>query len=166
VTDRYHAGYTGAALGLKTWRWQLTNGNEPLPSVKTFTEGRGYYINKDELVAHIREDVVAGEKALGRKPTVMVMGALGRCGKGACDLFLQAGVPAENLTRWDLDETKNRHGPYEEIAQHDIFLNAVMLTLWGATFGQAITDKHARYTSLIPSRPLWTISCLPSRIAS
>jgi saccharopine dehydrogenase (NAD+, L-lysine-forming) len=82
-------------------------------------------MNKDELVAQIREELVAGEKVLGRKPTAMVMGALGRCGRGACDLFLQAGVPTENLTKWDLDETRDRPGPYREIAQHDIFLNAV-----------------------------------------
>lgn len=123
----YHAGYTGAALGVKAWRWQLTNPGEPLPSVETFTEGRGYYLNKEELVNQIKGDVEAGAKVLGRKPTAMVMGALGRCGTGACDLFTQAGIPGENLTKWDLDETKNRHGPYEEIVQHDIFLNAVSI---------------------------------------
>ena len=73
----------------------------------------------------MREDLAAGEHIMGRKPTVMVLGALGRCGTGACDLFTQAGVPEANLTKWDLNETKDRHGPYEEIVQHDIFLNAV-----------------------------------------
>lgn len=121
----YHAGYTGAALGVKTWAWQLENPGKKLPSVETFTDGRGYYMNEDELCEQIRKDVAAGEKKLGRKPTAMVLGALGRCGRGACDLFVKAGIPEENITRWDLAETKNRQGPYEEIAQHDIFLNAV-----------------------------------------
>ena len=79
------------------------------------------------LQASVRasNDVAAGEKIAGRKPTAMVMGALGRCGRGAVDLFLKAGLPEANLLKWDLAETKDRHGPYEEIAQHDIFLNAV-----------------------------------------
>lgn len=121
----FSAGFTGAALGAKTWAWQLAHPGEKLPSVGSFTEGRGYYRNEDELVSQIREDVAAGEKILGRKPTAFVLGALGRCGRGAIDLFIKAGIPEENITRWDLNETKDRHGPYEEIAQHDIFLNAV-----------------------------------------
>ncbi|KAF7552531.1 hypothetical protein G7Z17_g4238 [Cylindrodendrum hubeiense] len=124
----YHAGFTGAALGIKTWAWQLTHPGEKLPAVSTFTEGRGYYLNEDELVAQIREDVAAGEKVLGRKPTAMVLGALGRCGSGAVDLFIKAGIADESITRWDFNETKDREGPYEEIAQHDIFLNAIYLS--------------------------------------
>ncbi|PHH87664.1 hypothetical protein CDD83_8574 [Cordyceps sp. RAO-2017] len=125
----YHAGFTGAALGVKAWAWQLAHpAGERLPSVASFTAGRGYYLNEAELVDQIRADVEAGERRLGRKPTAMVLGALGRCGKGACDLFLKAGIPDENITRWDLDETKDRDGPYQEIAQHDIFLNAIYLS--------------------------------------
>ncbi|KAH6896668.1 hypothetical protein B0T10DRAFT_433186 [Thelonectria olida] len=124
----YHAGFTGAALGLKNWAWQLAHPSEKLPAVSSFTEGRGYYKNEDELVSQIREDLAAGEKVLGRKPTAFVLGALGRCGSGAVDLFVKAGIPEENITRWDLNETKDRQGPYEEIAQHDIFLNAIYLS--------------------------------------
>lgn len=123
----YHAGFTGAALAVKTWAWQLAHPNEPLPGVGKFTEGREFYLNETELVDQVKEDVIAGEKIAGRKPTAMIMGALGRCGRGAVDAFLRAGIPAENLTQWDLDETKDRHGPYEEIVQHDIFLNAVSI---------------------------------------
>ncbi|KAH7143655.1 hypothetical protein EDB81DRAFT_869446 [Dactylonectria macrodidyma] len=97
----YHAGFTGAALGIKTWAWQLTH------------PGEKYYLNEDELVNQIREDVAAGEKVLGRKPTAMVLGALGRCRSGA---------------HHDFEETKDREGPYEEIAQHGIFLNAIYLS--------------------------------------
>ncbi|KAH7002302.1 hypothetical protein EDB80DRAFT_720382 [Ilyonectria destructans] len=124
----YHAGFTGAALGIKTWAWQLTHPGEKLPAVATFTEGRGYYLNEEELVSQIREDVAAGEKVLGRKPTAMVLGALGRCGSGAVDMFIKAGIADESITRWDFNETKDREGPYEEIAQHDIFLNAIYLS--------------------------------------
>ncbi|KAG5926836.1 hypothetical protein E4U42_002914 [Claviceps africana] len=124
----FHAGFTGAALGIKNWAWQLANPGKKLPAVATFTDGKGYYVNEKELVEQIRKDLEAGEKILGRKPTAFVLGALGRCGRGACDLFIKAGLPEENITRWDLAETRDRQGPYEEIAQHDIFLNAIYLS--------------------------------------
>ncbi|KAJ3533151.1 hypothetical protein NM208_g8118 [Fusarium decemcellulare] len=124
----WHAGFCGAALGLKDWAFKLSNPGEKLPSVGTFTEGRGYYWNEEELVSQIREDVAAGEKILGRKPTVMVLGALGRCGSGAVDLFLKAGLPEENITRWDIQETSERPGPYQEIADYDLFLNSIYLS--------------------------------------
>ena len=78
--------------------------------METFTDGRGYYLNEEELVNQIKEDLAKAEKSLGRKPTALVLGALGRCGKGAVDLFLKAGMPDENITRWDLNETKDRDG--------------------------------------------------------
>jgi len=124
----YHAGFTGAALGVKTWSWQLTHPGEKLPSVASFTDGRGYYLNEEELVEQIRADVAAGEKVLGRKPTAMVLGALGRCGRGAIDAFKAAGLIDSSITKWDINETKDRQGPYEEIVQHDIFLNAIYLS--------------------------------------
>lgn len=121
----FSAGFTGAALGIKAWAWQLTHPGEKLPAIKSFTQGRGYYLNEAELVSQIREDLAAGEKVLGRKPTAMVLGALGRCGKGGCDLFVKAGIPEENLLKWDLKETSGQYGPYPAIAQHDVFLNAM-----------------------------------------
>ncbi|CVL05516.1 probable saccharopine dehydrogenase (NAD, L-lysine-forming) [Fusarium mangiferae] len=124
----FSAGFCGAALGVKSLAFQLENPTSKLPSVETFTDGRGYYLNEDELVNQIREDFAKAEKALGRKPTALVLGALGRCGKGAVDLFLKAGMPDENITRWDLNETKDRDGPYEEIAKADVFLNAIYLS--------------------------------------
>ncbi|KAK7540896.1 uncharacterized protein J3D65DRAFT_616850 [Phyllosticta citribraziliensis] len=124
----YHAGFAGAALAVKTWAWQLAHPGEQLPSVEKFTEGRGYYLNEEELVKQIAEDVIAGEKIAGRKPTAFIMGALGRCGRGACDLFVKAGIPEANLARWDIHETRNRQGPYKEIVESDIFLNAIYLS--------------------------------------
>src|SRR5205814_940860 len=123
-----YAGFAGAALGVKAWAWQLAHPDQPLPNVKAFTNGRGYYLNEEELLNQIRGDIIDGEKILGRKPTVMVLGALGRCGVGAVDLYTKAGIPSSNITQWDLDETKDRHGPYEEIVAHDIFLNAIYLS--------------------------------------
>lgn len=46
-----------------------------------FTDAKGYYVNEDELMNQIRDDVARGEKIAGRKPRVLVIGALGRCGR-------------------------------------------------------------------------------------
>lgn len=121
----YHAGFTGAALAIKAWAFQLANPGRLLPGVGEYTGGREFYLGEEELVQQIKKDVTAGEAIAGRKPTAMIMGALGRCGRGAVDLFIKAGVPEENLLKWDLNETKDRYGPYQEIVEHDIFLNAV-----------------------------------------
>lgn len=140
----YHAGFAGAALAIKTWSWQLTHPSEPLPSIEHFTEGRGYYLNEQQLVSQIKEDVIAGEKVAGHKPTAMVMGALGRCGRGACDLFVAAGIPESYLTRWDLAETQNRQGPYSEIVKHDVFLNAVCI-IFNCPVNRLHANTHATY---------------------
>jgi saccharopine dehydrogenase (NAD+, L-lysine-forming) len=123
----YHAGFVGAALAIKTWAWQLTHPNgEPLPGVETFTDGRGFYNNEDELITQLREDVAAGEKVAGHKPTSLVLGALGRCGTGAVELLEKIGCA--EIKKWDLPETQNRDGPYPEIIESDIFVNCIYLS--------------------------------------
>ena len=124
----YHAGFTGAALAMKAWVWGLANPEQPfLPGVGEYTDSREFYLDEGELVEQVRQDVAAGEKIAGRKPKAMVMGALGRCGRGAVDLFKKVGLADGDITKWDLAETRDRPGPYEEIVQHDIFLNAVSM---------------------------------------
>ncbi|KAJ4984575.1 alanine dehydrogenase/PNT domain-containing protein [Stagonosporopsis vannaccii] len=123
----YHAGFAGAALAIKTWAWQLTHPNgEPLPGIETFTDGRGYYNTESDLIAQLKDDVAAGEKVAGRKPTSLVLGALGRCGSGAVDLLEKVGCG--EIKKWDLPETKERDGPYPEIIESDIFVNCIYLS--------------------------------------
>ncbi|KAI9689260.1 MAG: Saccharopine dehydrogenase [Bogoriella megaspora] len=155
----YHAGFAGAALAIKAWSWQLTHtANEPLPGVAQFTEGRGYYRNEDELIAQLREDVEIGAKVIGRKPRSMIMGALGRCGRGACDLLAKAGIPEENLVKWDIDETRDNPGPYQEIVESDVFINAIYLMHKIPPFVDFVTlDAPARKLSVICD-----VSCDPN----
>jgi saccharopine dehydrogenase (NAD+, L-lysine-forming) len=40
-------------------------------------------------------------------------------------LFVKAGLPEENIVKWDLAETSVKPGPYKEIADVDIFVNCV-----------------------------------------
>jgi saccharopine dehydrogenase (NAD+, L-lysine-forming) len=62
----------------------------------------------------------------GRKPTSLVLGAMGRCGSGAVDLLEKVGCP--EIKKWDLPETKDRDGPYPEIIESDLFVNCIYLS--------------------------------------
>ena len=119
----YHAGYAGAALALMVWAHQLQHPDTPYGSVSS-------YPRDTALVADVKKAVAAGTaKNGGKAPTVMVIGALGRCGRGATDLCAAAGLPAANMAKWDLDETA-KGGPFSEIAESDVFVNCIYL---GAT---------------------------------
>ena len=78
------------------------------------------------MIAQLKEDVAAGEKVAGRKPSSLVLGALGRCGSGAVDLLERIGC--SDVKKWDLAETKERDGPYPEIVESDIFVNCIYLS--------------------------------------
>lgn len=116
----YHAGFAGAALALETWAWQLTHpASEPFPSVSS-------YPNEDALIVDVKKAIAAGKEKTGKDPRVLVIGALGRCGSGAVDLCLRAGVPTENVLKWDMAETA-KGGPFPEIVESDIFVNCIYL---------------------------------------
>ena len=115
----YHAGFAGAALAIEDWAHQLTH-DTPLPGVEA-------YPNEAGLIKNVKSAIAEGEKKVGRKPTVLVIGALGRCGSGAVDLCKKAGIPEENITQWDMAETA-KGGPFKEIIDADIFVNCIYLT--------------------------------------
>ena len=107
----YHAGYAGAALAVEAWAWQLTHPpSEAMPGVSS-------YPNQDLLLDDVRAALAKGEEKAGRRPRVIVIGALGRCGRGAIDLC--NGVGIEDILPWDLDETK-KGGPFVEIVESDM----------------------------------------------
>lgn len=110
----FHAGFAGAALAVKTWAHQLKTGkSDGLEGVKP-------YAHEDLLVKDISESLKQGEKIAGRQPRCFVMGALGRCGRGAVDCLQKVGVPDENIVKWDIQETRQRPGPYPEILESDV----------------------------------------------
>ncbi|CAG8213639.1 unnamed protein product [Penicillium salamii] len=116
----WSAGYAGSALAVKNWAWQLTHPNETLP-------GEVPYPNKDALIASVKESLEAGIKVAGKAPKILVIGALGRCGSGAVELAKDVGIPTSNIVEWDMAETK-KGGPFEEIAESDIFVNCIYLS--------------------------------------
>ncbi|KAI5358579.1 putative alanine dehydrogenase/pyridine nucleotide transhydrogenase, NAD(H)-binding protein [Septoria linicola] len=116
----YHAGFAGAALALMTWAHQLVHGKDsPLPGVTP-------YENEGLLIDDVKKHIEAGKSKAGRLPRILVIGALGRCGRGAVDLAIKAGV--EDIIKWDIDETKAKPGPYQEIIESDVFVNCIYLS--------------------------------------
>jgi len=128
------AGFIGMAAGLKAWTHQQSSQEQPGPL--------SYYVDSDALVADVKKDLAKA----GRLPTVLVIGALGRCGKGAIDFAERAGLPAANITRWDLAETKVG-GPFPQIGQHDIFVNCIYLS-------QPIAPFYNKELAALPERKL------------
>lgn len=112
----YWAGFAGAALGLQAWLGQQLG---QTPSLKPVSD----YDDKSHLFDAI-ETQLSQYRALNKPlPKIMVIGALGRSGNGACDLASQFDL---ELVRWDMAETA-KGGPFVEINQADILVNCVFV---------------------------------------
>lgn len=117
----FYAGFAGAALGLKDWAFKQTHpDSQDMPSVSPFP-------NESALIKDVVQDYQAALRKGAKKPTVLVIGALGRCGSGAIDFLHKSGVPDGNIIKWDMKET-SCGGPFKEIAQADIFINCIYLS--------------------------------------
>ena len=118
----WHAGFAGAALGMLALAEQIESGGKKRLGKQV------RYPNEDALIKYAKERIEVIKK--GRKDgkvKALVVGALGRCGRGAIDFFEKAGVASEDIVRWDMKETGAKSGPYQEILDVDIFLNAIYL---------------------------------------
>ena len=111
----YWAGYAGAAVGIKTWACRQAGDLSGPAEI-------GTYANKDVLLAELHGDLAAALTNGAATPDAIVVGALGRVGRGAGDLLAALGL---NVTKWDMAETA-RGGPFPEILQHDLFVNCVL----------------------------------------
>ncbi|ANZ74635.1 BA75_01085T0 [Komagataella pastoris] len=117
----FYAGFAGAALGIQDWAFKQTHADhENLPGVSP-------YSNEHALIADVKKDLDVAVSKTGRKPKILVIGALGRCGSGAIDLLKKVGIPDENISKWDVNET-SIGGPFKEIAESDIFINCIYLS--------------------------------------
>lgn len=111
-------------MALLSWAQQILDPEVPLGPVPLFESASEL---TDLVKTKIKEAVPANK---GRWPQVFIMGALGRCGKGAVSAMETVGVPAELVLQWDLEQTRAKSGPYGEIAESDVMVNCVYL---GAT---------------------------------
>ncbi len=102
----YWAGYAGAAMALKSYAAQVGGGICPPIAA---------YPGKEALLADLAQDLNDD------RPSVIIVGALGRVGTGAADLCRAMEIAP---SCWDMAETASG-GPFPEILRHDIFLNCV-----------------------------------------
>ncbi|KAJ3489366.1 hypothetical protein NLJ89_g11535 [Agrocybe chaxingu] len=110
----FHAGFAGAAAGALALAAQRKG--ETLGLLTP-------YGNETAMVNHVKE-LLGGS---GKGVKALVIGALGRCGRGAVDLFRKIGLDEDNILKWDLPETA-KGGPFQEILDVDIFVNCIYLT--------------------------------------
>ena len=84
-----------------------------------------------------------GVEKAGKKPRVIVIGALGRCGRGALDLCRAVGIPddQEHLLKWDMAETA-RGGPFPEIVESDSKLHSDQPRLSALMLVESLCKLH------------------------
>ena len=103
------AGYAGAAVALRCWAAQR-RGAVPGPVRAHDTA--------DDMLRELQGDL----RTLGARPSAIIVGALGRVGRGAAELLTHMDV---RCTLWDVDETRDRED-FPEILDHDILVNAIL----------------------------------------
>ncbi len=138
------AGFAGAAFALDFYYWKLAHKREHYPALRSFD-------SIDELMKQIHDHK---EQASGGIPKVIIVGAKGRCGQGATEVFEKFDI---EVTKWDYEETKGG-GPFKEIAAHDLFINAALITTKIPPFIDKETLSHeGRKLSIIAD-----VSCDPN----
>ncbi|KZT06814.1 Formate/glycerate dehydrogenase catalytic domain-like protein [Laetiporus sulphureus 93-53] len=109
----YHAGFAGAAAGALAYAAQK----------KGDTLGQLHpYANEEAMITAVKEALGGSGKGV----KALVIGALGRCGRGAVDLFKKIGLDEDDILKWDMAETA-KGGPFQEILDVDIFVNCIYL---------------------------------------
>lgn len=127
----FYAGFCGAAAGALTLASQKKG--QELGLLESFPD-------EASLVSAIKQAL--GGRGKGVK--ALVIGALGRCGRGAVDLFRKIGLDEyddnslscidsfadsfarDDIIKWDMEETA-KGGPFQEILDVDIFVNCIYL---------------------------------------
>ena len=111
VAFGYRAGYMGAALALLHWN--------------SINAGNGDYMKNPVTPfedADILDETIAKLGEGAKKPKVLIIGAGGRCGTGASDIFESHGAI---ITKWDREETANLDR--EALLDHDIMINCAFI---------------------------------------
>ncbi len=113
----YWAGWMGAALAL--WRLRARDLGEEGPR-----QGVGAFDTRDDVAA-ILDDLA---RRADRPVRAIVVGALGRSGRGAADALAAGGA---EITRWDIAETAALDADpaaRTELLGHDLLVNCVLMT--------------------------------------
>ncbi|KAF7972669.1 hypothetical protein HWV62_17212 [Athelia sp. TMB] len=110
----FHAGFAGAAAGALALAAQKRG--EALGLLEPFA-------NEEAMVGAVKQALGGSGKGV----KALVIGALGRCGSGAVDLFRKIGLDEDDIVKWDMAETA-KGGPFQEILDVDIFVNCIYLS--------------------------------------
>jgi saccharopine dehydrogenase (NAD+, L-lysine forming) len=129
----FHAGFAGAAAGALAIASQKEG--KTLGPLKP-------YASESEMIEHAKSSL----GGTGKGVKALVMGALGRCGKGAIDCLRKIGLEESvflfspliitrssfsqysvDILQWDMAETA-QGGPFPEILDVDIFINCIYLS--------------------------------------
>jgi len=129
----YWAGYAGAAVALKCWAAQQTG---------AWAGPVARYDSSTHLLADLQGALVATGS---HRPTGLIVGALGRVGRGVDDLCKAIGVAT---TKWDMAETAHG-GPFPEIMTHPLFFNCVLAGPGTPVFVPADALTKSRALSVI-----------------
>ncbi len=109
------AGFTGAALGLDLWiAKELDLDVNEREALRSFSSSRAL----TQIMAARLADLG------GRKPNVLIIGAKGRCGKGARQFFDALGIETIGWTR---KETQGQ-SHIKELLDFDLIVNCVLMT--------------------------------------
>jgi saccharopine dehydrogenase (NAD+, L-lysine forming) len=112
----YWAGYAGCAVGLKIWANQQLKQGHAISALKP-------YRDQTAMLDELRHEVATAIEVSGYKPSIIIIGALGRVGEGATKLASALALP---VIKWDMEETASG-GPFPQILEHDIFINCVLV---------------------------------------
>jgi saccharopine dehydrogenase (NAD+, L-lysine-forming) len=103
----YWAGYAGAAVSLLAYAAQFRG--TICPPVARFADRAALQTAVAQALGDLR-------------PSVLVVGALGRVGTGASDLCRAVGA---QVVGWDIADTA-QGGPFPQILASDVFLNCIL----------------------------------------
>lgn len=119
----YWAGFVGAALAVLA---HVAQGRAGENNQASSLDALQAWPDRHSLVATVQEQLAT----VDRLPRAIVIGALGRCGRGATELLAACGVP---VTPWDQAETASG-GPFDALLEHDLLINCVFVNSPGSPF--------------------------------
>lgn len=89
----FMAGFAGAAVGILTWCNNQINPGTQLPALTP-------YANEEALIGAIKVQLEAAVKVAAVDPKVIIMGALGRCGRESSSPLAFSPSPACLRSGW------------------------------------------------------------------
>ena len=132
----YSAGFAGAIAAAYIWAEKMASKQAPymLPT---------QHLCRKEFIDIIRSKLTVVNKS----PATLVIGASGKAGQGAIDLFAALGI---EVTRWGKCETA-AGGPFRQILEYDIMCNCVFLSKPVAPFvtTEMVTGQSSSRLSVV-----------------